>query len=134
MMALQEAPGVVAVCKKFRTAGSSTTQQQLLRRGSDSSSSDGSDAESPRAQLSASAAAGSSPGGLWQQQATTSKDSGSLRAATAAGLQVEVDVVADDGLTWIGAWQSCDEKILQAPGLLSAPCCTLHASVGAGCR
>jgi hypothetical protein len=111
MMALQEAPGVVAVCKKFRTAGSST-QQQLLRLDSDSSSSDGSDAESPRAGLLASAVAGSSPECVWQQQAATSSGSRSPRAAAAAGLQVEVDVVADNGLTWIGARQSHDASSL----------------------
>lgn len=110
MMALQEAPGVVAVCKKFRTVASGSTQQQSTQLDSDSSSSDGSEGSDSEMQqagglICAGAVHGSGLGDLWRQQAASSNGSRSPRAAAAAGtadLQVEVDVVADGGLTWIG--------------------------------
>lgn len=89
MMALLEAPGVVAVCKKFRPAAAAAPQDNPLL-SSDSSSSEGSDVDSPRA------AAGSIPGAF--QQAGSSSSCSSPRAPAT---QVEVDVVADEGLTWI---------------------------------
>lgn len=99
MLALQEAPGVVAVCKKFRAsaaANGSHQQHQLSAvqsdSSSDTSSSDGSEAGSPRAAGVPDAGPGITIG------------NGSNRGSSpaAAELLVEVDVVADYGLTWIG--------------------------------
>jgi hypothetical protein len=108
MTALQEAPGVVAVCKKFRvpqTAASSNEQWQQWQLDSDSSSSDGSEPDPSRAEAHIGTevlvSTGNSRQLQQQQRAGTSR--GSSPRAAAAELLVEVDVVADEGLTWIGA-------------------------------
>jgi hypothetical protein len=106
MTALQEAPGVVAVCKKFRvpqTAGSNEQhwQDQL---DSDSSSSDGSEPDPSKAEEQISTQVLSSTGNdSSRQQQRAGSSRGSSPRAAAAELLVEVDVVADEGLTWIGA-------------------------------
>lgn len=138
MMALREAPGVVAVCRKFRAPatageGASQLQQHASQLDSDSSSSSsgsyGSDVESPRAgrrltpdgmvvslasfspshssgladplQLPAQYAPATGNRSSRSQRSDRSSSSSSSRPAAPAVLQVEVDVVADDGLTWI---------------------------------
>ena len=114
MAALQEAPGVIAVCKKFRAAATalgspqqeqlSTAQPQLHSDSSSSSSSNG-DSDNSGSEAGSPRAAGTAGG------------SGSRGSSQAAELLVEIDVVADYGLTWIGRVQgickcpaSCQQK------------------------
>lgn len=107
-MALLEAPGVVGVCKKFRAAAPGGSASLPPPASDNGSSSDGSEAAgSPHAEPLEGVGVSSSLGGAWQQAAAAAASNGSssprAAAAAAAELQVEVDVVADDGLTWIGA-------------------------------
>ena len=118
MMALAEAPGVVAVCKKFRSAATTatlTTDEQLqaqLLLDNDSSSSDGSEAGSPRAAspwnslplantTNSSSSSGSPASSLQQPGRSSSPRARCSSPRQVPVLQVEVDVVADEGLTWI---------------------------------
>lgn len=105
MAALQEAPGVIAVCKKFRasaTARGSPQQEQLsaaqsqLHSDSSSTSSSSNSIGSDNSSSDSSSEAGS------PRAAGTAGGSGSRGASPAAELLVEIDVVADYGLTWIG--------------------------------